>query len=945
MRRQTFFLLASLAGAAVLGVLWSTWSEGDSVPNGAEPLARSSGSDSLPADSRAVVAGATGEPRREVLPAEQASEARIPVSLRVVSRESSRPVAGADLELARVGDDGLSFGSWDAFYAEPEVRGRTGAAGVVVLEVPAAGTWRCRISSPDWCLVGDPLLEVARSGSSFVLPATAGVTLSGRVLSPRGAPVPGARVLLLQNATYSLGRESGERPPYVSPANVLCARTDARGAYVLNGFLPRGGVVVHATAEGFAPGESAAFEVRLGTPAQVPDILLREPCRLRVLVRGANVPAAGARVDLLPVEESLFVFDRRHEAGAEGTLEIPDLPAGDYRLRVAAEGFVERTTEPFHVAPPLVERLVELAGGAIVAGRVVAEGGEAVAGAEVVARTSSRELRLRTDADGEFECTGLPTDTVVALEIRARDFLPRTETIDPRAGAGSRELVLRRGGALVLRVEGLGAKETAAFRVELRESEVRGAGATVRRTIERDLHGPGPFVIRGLAGRYDLELRADAGLATRRGLVIADGAETELTLELVPFEALEGAVLDALSGAPLAGASVRWELAPSGPSSEATTDANGRFKLLGTVAGRLQVERAGYVKRLEPLPLSDGTIHLEREGVIRGRVEGVPAEHVGRVAVFVEHEQDAPGSKFGQWIDVDRSGTFEVRGLAAGPHRLRAEWNALAGQELVVLERGGETQVTLYLEPIGKALVRGTVLGARGRCTVTFFRQTQGTRLVAREIPDAAGTFVIAGLEAGAHLVQVDLEEGRFFERVELVEGEQVLQLRAPEGELLVSLRDEAGGPVAGCPVQVRGPAGAHWIAESDADGLAAFRGPRGELTILAPARGRFPNLTRQALVLRFDGDEPHRVELRLARGEILLGELIGSEAASLPVTLRVIDGASELVRVELAEFGPFRIEGLPAKREILLRWSGAEREGSLSVTLPRAGPLELRLP
>lgn len=158
--------------------------------------------------------------------------------------------------------------------------------------------------------------------------------------------------------------------------------------------------------------------------------------------------------------------------------------------------------------------------------------------------------------------------------------------------------------------------------------------------------------------------------------------------------AIEGVVVDAVTGAPIAGASVH-ALGPDGrPESSGTTDAHGRFALHGLAPGRrlIAASKAGYVRAGRaggagvPFSVAAGEgvgnarLRLTKAGVITGRVLGLERRPIGgarlelyRQAVPLGRPQlmiVATGSA-PRPLETRDDGVFRIEGVAPGRYYMR----------------------------------------------------------------------------------------------------------------------------------------------------------------------------------------------------------------------------------------------------------------------------------
>ncbi len=503
----------------------------------------------------------------------------------------------------------------------------------------------------------------------------------------------------------------------------------------------------------------------------------------------------------------------------DGSFELRALPAtADYRLLALHDELAAGRALVDALAPGAV-RDVELvfAPGGVVAGRVVDELGEPLAGARVEARVPGRwfgfdDVTVRagtTEADGAFALGALPAGALAlraSREGRLESAGARVELTE-RGRIDDVELVLERGATLAgrvsapaddgQRVPAAGARVRVHFDRGFMAGDttfgaLRGAQGEARADADGRFAvgglGPGPFVVEVRA------VRAEGGddvvyRARRDGVRPADG---ELELLLAPPLALRGVVADERGVAPesfrvLATRVTEGALGPVGlERREASFRATqGRFELVGVQPGRwrLDVVAPGLVATEAPIVALPGAgevaLRVVREATVAGVVtlDGAPAPGA-RVPVAspwpawyraVSAERRTPVAT------ADASGRFELAGLAPGATTLVAELSAtplrrrgdsLRGVPATLdLAAGARVDgVGLVLERAGA--IEGEVLDASGAPAEGWIAWVQrtasashgaGTSESAYARTDERGRFRVDELEPGSwHVTAID---------------------------------------------------------------------------------------------------------------------------------------------------------------------------------------------
>ncbi len=310
------------------------------------------------------------------------------------------------------------------------------------------------------------------------------------------------------------------------------------------------------------------------------------------------------------------------DAQGVARLAFPSLSARNVYVKVRADGYLHYRNKIFlGQRPPIVLYRI-----ALVAGSVVdAQTGAAIAGARVrVPHERCAEdcpaLEAVTDAGGRFGLAGVPAGVDVKWIATAEGYVGASSKLPVPADATDTSLDI----ALVpgLRLAG---------RVVDLATSLPVAGANVRQEFDfatSDADGQFALHVGGvLHPQVYVEHPEYASLSARIDRIDPDGRPIELTL--VPLVAITGQVRDAM-GQPIAGATARvgrnvrtsdvqdaqplsalpasWSVLH--PNAESTTEADGRFRVVGAVAWRsgqaLWINADGYRDvqvALPPCPL------------------------------------------------------------------------------------------------------------------------------------------------------------------------------------------------------------------------------------------------------------------------------------------------------------------------------------------------------
>ncbi|QDV07495.1 Nickel uptake substrate-specific transmembrane region [Planctomycetes bacterium Poly30] len=316
----------------------------------------------------------------------------------------SGPAAGHPEAVA--GDSFVLYGSESPYHGSPrqlpdlDAEGRYYLRGVEAGEVQWIGLDAELFVR---ALVPVPAI-IAGERLTVEVPVVRGVTASGVVLGPDGAPVADARVRLgswdRPDMTTSIGYEEE-------------SLTDEEGRFRVGGVLP-GQMTVRVSGNGFDSTSLALGEAADGDHLEGLEIQLAHGGRLLGVVRWPDgAPADKATVKLSNRGQSWKKAPETKTDG-EGQFEFSGLGPGDYR--VAASARKKRDLAPWQVetiARPGQPLVLELQEGLRITGRVTDDLGQPISDFRVSATPvgideggSSASERVRK-GDGDYEITGL----------------------------------------------------------------------------------------------------------------------------------------------------------------------------------------------------------------------------------------------------------------------------------------------------------------------------------------------------------------------------------------------------------------------------------------------------------------------------------------------------------------------------------------------------------
>lgn len=843
--------------------------------------------------------------------------------------------------------DQLPFQPQDETESEPPeppepplAETRADDAGRFVLTGISGGTFHLDAVAPlAWCTTPLELTvvpDVLRDGLDLTLEDGAG--LRGRVVGPAGAPVAGARVTAATRFDpFSMFAAGGMQTR--EPWRVV---SDADGRFALAGVAPALELDLRASAPGYAPAPRMTVVTRLGATVEAECRLLAAATIDVSVTEPGGAPAAGLIAELAPADlklDELSAGDEslrgvRRKLDASGCATFGDLAPGRYDVRVDRAPWLDaHQTVELAVPGARATASLVLVAGLELRGRVTAKDGTPLAGATVAASEPPSLLNVMKtargggrrqatcDDDGRFALHGLPSGSV-DLTARAAGYVQ--SKVAATAGGPEVVVVLATRGA----IEGIvisqqTGKPLREFVLHLERRGDGGGGmfdfeATLRtRAIDlRFAHEQGKFRVAGVApgemrvaitaaghGRFESDWFKLEDGATRKGMICTLGPEA----------VIEGVVVAAESGEPVAGATVGLLGANVDPMSKmlaslfedvaATTAADGHFAIgeLGAGRHRLAVAKQGFVtaepaailvaagERVGPL-----RIELAAGGEIWGEVQGSDGSKAAGASLMC---QDMARMAM-QSTRSDGSGRYRFSGLAPGSYaltRMPAEmsfggdqmFEQLQGQietYTVKLKAGESLRIDFGRAPKGSATLVGQVQSGGAPIPQAMVQLIgsenaaggQGAGGVAIATSDVDGRFRFEHLAAGRAFVQVNLGDlagggmNAALVPVHLRDGETTeVTLDVPAARVRGVVVDaESRAPLAGIAVYVGAPDGA------SAGGFE--QAIRRSLAVRTDVEGRF----------ELQHVRPGRSRLVAGAGDLMGGATRDHAVGSVPITV-----------------------------------------------------------
>ncbi len=617
---------------------------------------------------------------------------------------------------------------------------------------------------------------------------------------------------------------------------------------------------------------------------------------------------------------------------ADGSFAIEHLAIAEYRV-------IARTADQYGdpelvQLTPLTEPVVlKLKPGITVALHVV-DGADnsSIANATVAIDDEHPQL---TDATGTTELRGIGPLAYV-LDVSAPGYATHREYLQPYDEHGTLHestVPLHRGAPLDGRVLGPNDLPVADARVCIASSPHTCAAKAVS-------DAKGEFHVSAVAaGDYELTASSKLYGPAAAQKLEADGATArrDVIVHVAVDAQLVGIVVDA-RGTPVPNAIVSAETVPSSfRPYTVTTDARGRFEMLGRTAGSYLVGARGaaYASERQRITLVDNA-RVEVRFVLEDvRIAGVVVDQTGAPVVGAKltayGTMESTDDLVSDDTTTDLHGRFEMDRLVPGDYRVVTMYpgNARNYDGAARTDRlwAGTTNLRLLLEApasvVGRALLDGAPMqdyevrfGVEGndyggpRITV----HAADGRFALRDVKPGSWNVVVVGSGTAYTRLPLQITPGQAVDLgdVKLVRGPRITG----------HVRDTARAPVAGATVSLGvDDHGGTYTATTDADGAFAFTGVTlrdGPVQISATHPERGTSLERTL------GHGDATVELALLATGGIDGEIEGTVGSNTSVS---VWGASD----DLGSFGDgvgsdgtFHIDGMPAGDYWLIRYTPA---------------------
>ena len=581
-------------------------------------------------------------------PVELSLEAAAIVVGRVVSRIESKPLVAA-IELRPSGDDQAPR------YA------RSADDGTFRIEGVPNGKWIADAFAPGYISSGGVELEAGRGIPELQLDR--GGVIEGRVIDRDGKPIANAGVRALTAIT---GSASPQEHSAAIDQDRLRRFSGRIAAPVTSSASP--GTMTAADPQLLPRGE---LGVMIGPipPIPPPGATVARPATIDVSYANALVgEPAPLAVD--PATASIWT------TGADGRYRITGLPKGKHVVLAVAPSFAEGRSKqtPIDLAQTVDNVDITLGPGTMVSGRVVDQHGVKVTGAQVHATPEvGFPVDAFTDEDGNYKLGPVTGSVELIVSAFGHADVKRTVELAPAIGTAPDErredfTLIVADAVLAGTLDDATGAPVGGAQIEVISGAGGGRVAVVNPdgTFSLDHLPAGPLRVRVTHPGYPIaELDAKAAPLDRE----------KVRLRLPLGGAVEGVILDGTTGAPLGG-QVITAYGPSGATADATSEANGRWKLgpLRPGAWKLSIEQPGYlaVSRELTVPASrapgetsvfDIRFDLMKGALLGGTVRDSRGRRVVGATVTIQQRTGAGPTATGT---TDTQGEFRIRDAPTG---------------------------------------------------------------------------------------------------------------------------------------------------------------------------------------------------------------------------------------------------------------------------------------
>jgi len=611
-----------------------------------------------------------------------------------------------------------------------------------------------------------------------------GQSVVGSLVDPSGLPVRDAMVKLKPGRSRGSGMI--RVMDQIGGSTLFEAFSDNEGKFRIDG-VSEGKFDLEARRAGFAKRSISAIEIQEALePLDLGEITLEPGERVQGLVRDSDgQPIEGVEVFASggggPMMTMMMVGDGPGPGEPEpdavtdptGWFVVNDLaPGKKYTFRFVRTGFVNGSAGPFQI--PRAEPIeASLDPSSKVAGQVLTEGGEPIAGAQINL-TRSRTIEMggnvmktvmmmseSSDGEGRFVFEEQEPGTISLKAVASGYQEAKLDNLEIPKGEDLEGIEFPLDAGSIVTGQVLAPDGRPAIGASVRLAGDSGDGL-MRMMGGAPTDGDGIYLLEGLApGKISVEASHPDYVRTVRDLEVKEGPNS-LDLNFEGGVQVAGRVLD-VEGRAVVGAIAR--LVPAGRfmgGPETKTQLDGSFTMPGVQDGdyRLWVEARGYAASagkqqvtVAGQPVEGLEVELDPGAVLSGRVTGLEPEEFVNVGVRAE------GESFGGFDshNVDYEGNYRIENLLPGNYDVVAEL-ARSGKQAKgqVTVEPGASQARLDLQfGTGLTLSGRAVQGDKPIAGATVYVDGLDIDHSGWNETDHDGLFSIEGLEAGSYEVHL----------------------------------------------------------------------------------------------------------------------------------------------------------------------------------------------
>jgi hypothetical protein len=472
---------------------------------------------------------------------------------------------------------------------------------------------------------------------------------------------------------------------------LLSANSDDTGGFLLPA-TRSGPLAITVSADGYRP-EQRELDVHVGLPTETEITLGGSAVVTGTVIDGQT------RQPVVSAEVRLSDAGWRTKTDGEGKFRIEGARSGRTAVEVVAAGYGASKSE-IELAPDAETPVEVVLGGAGGLKGVVVDKFAEVPIAQAEVRIAGTSVMVNTDAQGQFQMTGIRSGTI-KLEVTAAGYSDAAFQEEVRASDPTELRLVLAGRSVVT-----GVVTNALTKQPVPRATVRMEATS--RTAESDEQGRFHFDhLRSGAAEFRV---AAEGFGSRTvSEQLSPDKETELKIELGGDAVLEGQIVNAATKEPLSGARITI----GDTSLAATSAADGRFRLDGAFAGihQVKVEADGFAPLMGQKTLSSGKptslglVPLKGAGRIVGRIISA-----GEKTPVVGAKITLPSTKYETISKGD--GAFEIGQLPSGAREFLVTAAGYSDQRVVAeVSSSAPTQIG-EVRLASKLAISGTVINA-----------------------------------------------------------------------------------------------------------------------------------------------------------------------------------------------------------------------------------------